>query len=576
MAHIKIKKWEKFIFRRRLQAGFIIRLIISSYIAFFFYPFADYAAAANSLAGSYSREDLSSAEEQSEIIEKYLQEAQTRYEKGRYYEAIKLWSEVLTIDPANQKAKEAIERAEKKIVKIKAFFGRDVFTEQPLSELSLLDCIEIAEESSLLFQIAKEQINLAKIKVWTARREFFPSLTLSWAETKGIRSGGKIEGMEYGIEGKQPTFRSGELVYTLAQSKTNLKIAGENYDNVELDLWYDVSEVYYAFVKAKKFLKYMKKLYEDIKPFYEIAKKKHEEKLIPDIEHLEVESSFNTIYYKSIAAESDFEIAKLSLEQKLNIERSGTIDVTIDILQRGVDKDLNTCLLLAIENRPDLKITELSVKSSEYGKKIAGARGLPRVDLAGHWKRSSEVYKKDFDLASRDEASLDPKEKWYAGIEVSWPFLGSTGTYSLYKRKDPSTLSTYYGAAESKGTSWQLEILDNLGQFSDTQEAEIAHVRAEEQLNEMRKKVVKEVKDAYYGYEKARIQLEAAKVQKKFNEKEIEILKLKHGLGDTTIADLFKSFIHLMEGNGVFFEAERESNTAVAKLNKAIGMEDYF
>ena len=290
MPHIEIKKGERFIFKVRLRAGSIIGLIIFSYTTFFFYPFTAYAISPDSFTNSYSEGEPSSFENQGGAIERCLQVARNLYEEGKYYEAIKLWSDILTIDPTNQEAKEAIELARKKIAKIKSFFGRDVFKEGEISELSLLDCVEIAEESSLLFQIAKEQINLAKIKVWEARREFFPSLTLSWAETKGIRSGGKIEGLEYGIEGKQPTFRAGELIYTLAQSKTNLRIAEENYDKVELGLWYEVSEAYYAFVKAKKFLKYMKKLYEDIKPLYEMAKKKHEKGLAPDIEHLDVES----------------------------------------------------------------------------------------------------------------------------------------------------------------------------------------------------------------------------------------------------------------------------------------------
>jgi len=102
MTHIKIKNGETLIFRYRLQARSIIGLIIFSYIAFFSYPFAVYAAAADSLLSSYSEEDLSSVKERNKIIEKYLQEAKAQYEKGRYYEAIKLWSEILTIDPDNQ------------------------------------------------------------------------------------------------------------------------------------------------------------------------------------------------------------------------------------------------------------------------------------------------------------------------------------------------------------------------------------------------------------------------------------------------------------------------------------------
>ena len=265
------------------------------------------------------------------------------------------------------------------------------------------------------------------------------------------------------------------------------------------------------------------------------------------------------------------------LAQKLNVEDASSIDVVLDILQGGLDEDMNACLSLALENRPDLKMSELTVKSAGYGTKITQAREMPRIDLSGNYKRSAEVYKKDFDwTTSRDEASLDPKRKWYAGVEVNWPFLGSTGTYSLYKREDPSTLSTYYGAAESKGTTWRLGVLDNLKQFTESKEAEIAHVRAKEELNEVRKRVIVEVKGAFYGYEKARVQLEAARVQREFQEKESKILKAKHSLGDIELSELFDSLVTLMEVNETYFEAEQNLNTSIAALNKAMGLKDYF
>ena len=204
--------------------------------------------------------------------------------------------------------------------------------------------------------MAREQINLGRLKRLEARRAFFPQLTLSWTESKGIQAGGKTEAVEYGIEGKQPAFHSGELMYALAQAKTNLKIAEENYDKVKSELYYEVAQAYYLFIRASKLLEFEKALYEDIKPFALMAKKKHEKGVVPDIEYLNAESKINKMYFKSKAAESDFELAKLGLEQKLNIEGGEDIDVPLDITPKNVDKDMVECLSLAMGNRPDLKM----------------------------------------------------------------------------------------------------------------------------------------------------------------------------------------------------------------------------
>ena len=509
----------------------------------------------------------SSEEETPEAINTYLRKARDFFRDGRYNEAIECWNEVLLLKGDNKEAKDGLEAAKVKIAKINDFFGRDVFDfPEDITQLSLRDCLDMAEERSLIFQIAKEQIGLAKIKVWEARRSFLPSLTLSYSRTRGDRDG-KLEGVEYGMEGRQPAFRSGELIHSLGQSKANLKIAEKNYDQAKMELYYEVAEAYYNFVKAKKFREYIKNIYGDVKPLYRMTHEKHENGLVADIEFLGSESKFNQIYYQSIAADNEYDLARLALEQTMNMKNIGVIDVNAEYEHRAIDKDMDACLEIAMENRPDLKMSEFTVKSTDYGKKIAQARGLPQVDLTGYYKKASEVV---------EPSELDPHKKWYAGVEATWPFHGSTGSYSAYKKEDTSTISAYYAGSMSKGTMLKLGVLDNMKQFSENQEAEIANMRAKEELNEIRKTVIMEVKEAFYGYERARIQMEAAEAQKIYREKEYDILEVKHSIGEAELSELFESMISLAGATEVYMEAEKDLNVSIAALNKAMGIEEYF
>jgi len=515
-------------------------------------------------------------EDQKEMIEKDLKEAEDLFAEGEYHRAVKIWSDILKADSGNGEAREGILKANKKISKIRDFFGRDVFKGvRGISTLSLEECIEIGKSSSLLFQIADEQIDLSRVKVWQAKREFFPSLTLSYSDNRGISDGGKTEGVEYGLEAKQPLLRSGELAYTLAQARVNLNIAEMNSESIELDIYYDIAEAYYDFVKAKKNLNYIKDFYNKVKPFFELAGEKHKRGLIADIDYLAAESKFNEIYFKNISVESDYEIARLTLEQKLNIEKAGTVDVKTAVGEKDVDKDLTSCLYLAIENRPDLKIEDMSVKSAEYGKKVSQAKELPKLDFTGNYRKASEVYRQSYNFVNRS-TGLDPHEKWYAGLEVTWPLMGSTGSYSVYRKKEPETLSTYHGSSEMTGRTIELGVLDNMQQFTDAEQAEVVLAKAREKLDETRKKIIKEVKDAFYGYEKARIKMAAAEMKKAFTEKEVSILKAKHRMGDAKISDLFDSYSRLLEAQESYLEAERGLYTSVAALNKSIGIRDYF
>ncbi|MDD5680483.1 MAG: tetratricopeptide repeat protein, partial [Candidatus Omnitrophica bacterium] len=149
-------------------------------------------------------------------IKDYLSKADKYYKDGKYQEAISFWNEVLTVEPDNIKARQGIEDAEGKIAKIRDFFGTGVFKEfSKTGEFSLDDCLRVSVENSIPLEAARAQMRLAQIKVWEARRGFFPALSVSWTQTSGIQAGGKVEGVEYGLEGKQPAFRSGSIMYTL-------------------------------------------------------------------------------------------------------------------------------------------------------------------------------------------------------------------------------------------------------------------------------------------------------------------------------------------------------------------------
>ncbi|MFH0839715.1 MAG: TolC family protein [Candidatus Omnitrophota bacterium] len=508
-------------------------------------------------------------------IDSYLNKADLYYKEGRYQEAILSWDKVLSADPNNAKAARGIKDAELKMAKIKDFFGSNVFKGfVTVDEFSIEDCVSMAAEQSIPLEVAREQMKLAGIKVWEARRSFFPELSLSWTRTSGIQSSGKVEGLEYGIEGKQPAFHSGSIMYALAQAKVDLSIAESNYDKIRNELYFEVAKAYYSLIKTKKQLEYTQDIYSEVKPVYEIIKKAYEKSAAPTIEFLNAESSFSQLYYRIISNENEFQLAKLTLEQKLGIEDIRGINIVLDNKPSLVNRSLKECLELAIEHRPDLKIGFYTVKYTEYGKKIADTKEMPKVDLVGNYKKSSEVYREGY--LGNESQSLDPHKKWYIGLEASVPFLGSTASYSYFRRHDPPSLSTYQPDSEQRGTTWKFDVLNNIKNFSEMEQAKIANVRAEQELDDARKKAIMEVKEAFYGYEKSRVQLTAAKAQTEYREKEFKILKFKKSMGEGELSDLFETVTKLIEANTLYCDAEANLNISVAALNKAIGIEDYF
>ena len=95
---------------------------------------------------------------------------------------------------------------------------------------SLKECIDIAVKNHLPLQIAKKSAKLAEMRLFEARRNMLPSATIDFQEYSGRINGLRYIGRKQTIEGQQPVFHGGELLYTMKQSEVNLEITKNDYN----------------------------------------------------------------------------------------------------------------------------------------------------------------------------------------------------------------------------------------------------------------------------------------------------------------------------------------------------------
>ncbi|OGW84655.1 MAG: hypothetical protein A2987_02680 [Omnitrophica bacterium RIFCSPLOWO2_01_FULL_45_10] len=439
---------------------------------------------------------------------------------------------------------------------------------------TLNDCMEIAIENHLPLQIAKKSMKLAEMRLFEARRNLLPTATLAWEESVGKISGRYYTGKKEYVEGQQPLFRGGELYFTMKQAEVNLEVMKNDHNRISNELVLQVKKAYYTLAKSKENLILQKELSKEVEKILDMLTKQADAGIAPKLEVLNVASQASQARYQLVSAEGDVSVAELILKQAMNIDSKEKIDVAdSEVKFKKIKIDFENALNAAMMNRPDLKVNTLMFEYYRYGTRIAKAKGWPKIDLLGSWGLAKEEF------LSRDMADTDAdqelKPQWYVGVKTSMPFWGSTGEYSLTKEEWVPVVSTTRGTAATTN-SVKLKILDKLDYYSGKQLAEIDFDRSRQELNKVKQDIALEIKESCFNYEKALVQWETASNKVKYQEKDLELVRLKRGFDEAQDSNVIDSMIRLAQEKFGYVQAIADCHIAVATLNKAIGVEDYF
>ncbi len=512
------------------------------------------------------------------------------YRSKKYEAALHEWETALALDPQDKKVQKYIKNAKAKIEKAKKkeekkeerkdvqIISVTAPPKEPQGRLSLDDCVEIAIENHIPLQIAEKNIKLGEMRCWEARRGLLPTVTARWEEVYGKVNARNYYGKKEYIEGQQPIFHGGELYFTMRQSETNLKIVKEEYSRIKNDLTLQVKKGYYTLAKAKENLKMQAALKDEVDIMFGMVKEGFEGGAISQLEFLNVSSQESQVNFQLSSAQGDVEVADLILKQTMNVDPKDTVDIEDSLEFKKMEIIYEDVLRVAFMNRPEMKINAMMVEYYKYGKNIARAKGLPKIDAMGSWGLAKEEYR-SIDNNPKPDDTTDPDRKleqeWYAGIKVSMPFWGSTAEYSYTREQWTPVISTVHGT-EAATQAVKVGILDNLKYYSDKQAADIDFDRARQEFNKIKQDVTLEAKEGCFNYAKAVIQLDTAAAKVKYQEKDLELMKLKRGMDEAQDSNVIDSMIKLSQERFGYVQAVSDCLISLAAINKAIGVNDYF
>jgi len=442
--------------------------------------------------------------------------------------------------------------------------------------LNLDDCIKIAVKNHIPLQIAEKSVALAKWRLWENRRNMLPEAAITYQEYGGEIFGRRYVGRKQYIEGEQPIFHGGELYYTMKQAETNLDVVRNDHNRIKNDLILQVKKAYYSFERASANLKIQEALSLEIRRIFDMINRQYESNVTSKIEFLNVSSQAGQVSYQLASAEGDVSMAELILKQTMNLEAKDKIEIEPSPEFKKAEIDYDKLLGIALVNRPEMRINSLLMEYYNYGKKIAEAKGWIRVDLLGQWGLAKEHFRpQDLNLTIVPGDILpDLGQQWYAGLKMSMPFWGSTAEYQWTKEQWVPVVSAYQGT-EATTYSYKLKILDKLGYYSDRQIAEIDFDKQRQELTKIKQDITVEMKEGCFNYAKAIIQLGTASNKVKYQEKDLELVRMRRGMDEAQDSNVVESMIKLAQEKFGYLQALADCRISLASIDKAIGVENF-
>lgn len=434
-------------------------------------------------------------------------------------------------------------------------------------KITVKEAVDIGLANYLPLQVAQKKVEVAKAKLREAKRALFPNLSGIWEEKRGaVARTSHYRGRTMKVQGTWPVFYGGELQNTIKQASANLESVKKEYDIIRSEQVLTIKKSYYAVVKAIYNAQYQSELFGEIQQIYQRVQSEYKEKLIPEVDYLNMESLYQQTYFQLESAKNDLASADMLLHQAINIDPDEPVPVDVKLNFMKLSVYLDDLIDLSLTNNPVIHKQELILESAYYGREVFKSKKLPHVDLQGSLGRQGE--------AARGLA-IDTEREWFIGVKSSMPVGPNTINHTYTRRQFGPTVLALTGSQDLANRT-QFDFLNNFAEMTDEKQAEADYFQAQEDFANKKNEVTAQVRDGYYEFQKSLIQVDASVARIRFQEKQLGVKRALVGLRETPVTELVGTLVELAQERFSFIRAVADYHISIANLNKVIGIEDYL
>ncbi len=416
-------------------------------------------------------------------------------------------------------------------------------------------------------RIARQEAELAHMKVREARRALYPKASLKFSWTQGTASDVDFTEYQTGLQFEQALYHSGRLMETFRQSLINFQVAEKRQAKVKSEYASELAQEYYQLIGTKLSQTVQEGLVAKAEEFLKKSQARFDEELLTRLEVLNVEAQANQARFQRATAENDVILARLKFLARLGLTPQALVEAPEDFSETApAPIDLEEAFRLAAQHRSDIQINTLMVKFHEYEERIAKAKGNWKVDLSGFAGVSAAAFETE---------PLDSGEDYFVGLKATRNWGANSTTASMTTTKTSPRLGQTT-RTDSTVYSTELGILDQLQGLTEIQQAWVNLEKARRDLEEAQNSVYQEVQEAYISTSKAKMQLDYVEQRIVFREEQVKILEAQASLNEALPSQVLEAVMKLTEEKVSRAQALSSYHAALAKLNKAIGLPGHY
>jgi len=179
----------------------------------------------------------------------------------------------------------------------------------------------------------------------------------------------------------QPLFTINRLKLGLTTANLNYERTSRRYKRNELNIVYLVTQSFFNLYRATRQAEIARDNVSQQEEMYNLAKKKFEAGLIPEVEALQMEVDLAESRNDLVAAEGELSRAEDSFKQLIGLKLTDQVGVQTEFDYHKMDVNLEKAIRLALENRSEVREAEIDVQLAHINVKEADAKSEIRGDL---------------------------------------------------------------------------------------------------------------------------------------------------------------------------------------------------
>ena len=471
----------------------------------------------------------------------------------------------------------------------------------------LQDLILRAQSVHTQAKAAHENIALYNRRVLMALRKLFPEVSLNYNNREGLINTNNFVGDDWHITLRQPIFNGGILWNTLLQEKANLEASKKQFDKTVADLVFDLSRAYFEYQRTLQTAEEHRNAVEKMKRFAEMSEEKFNEKIISEIERLNVQSLYSQMQFDLESANQELEIAKLDLQKYLDLSVNDQFTLAKiydldDVVQgqaipagsapgtktlpdvfKGQDKapELSKLIDLSYGHRSELQVEAAKLQVMRLGERIRWGEFLPKANLTYQFGALGEAYLNPGAVFGGNyNAKNDPilKKEWQLMLEMDWNVGGNKVNYTYSKDHKAPSITQFDQASGSylRKNGMTFGVLDGLDAFVNVKQAEVDKLNQVVELEKAEKQVLQDVKQAYYDYQKSVIQVNSTVKRLEYRKRLREFAEHRLSKKEIELSEYLQAESDLVRERAELHKALKEYFSAKAALNHAVGIQNYF